>query len=266
MLPDFMIRAGLAGLGVALAAGPLGCFIIWRRMAYFGDATAHAAILGVALAWAVELPIAAGVLAVSLAIGLALSTLSTRQTGADALLGVFAHGALALGLVAASLITDLRMDLSAFLFGDVLAVSWSELATVWGGAVLVLALILWRWSALLASTLGPDVAHAAGFHPGRERLVLTLALALVVAFAIKIVGALLIAAMLIMPATAVRPVSRTPEMMAVLACAAGAAATLAGLWASWQWDTPTGPSMVVAAAVLFVVIRTGHGMLAPRGG
>ncbi|MEM9049026.1 MAG: metal ABC transporter permease [Pseudomonadota bacterium] len=255
MLPEFMIRAGLAGLGVAAAAGPLGCFIIWRRMAYFGDAVGHGAILGVALAWVFALPITAGVLAVALCMGAGLTVLARRDTGTDALLGVFSYSTLSLGLVAASLITNLRMDLSAFLFGDVIAVSWDELGLIWGGGALVLILIGWRWSALLTATLGTDLAHAAGVDPGRERVYLTLALAVIVAVAIKVVGALLIAAMLILPATAVRPLVRTPEVMALAAVAAGMISVLAGLALSWTSNTPTGPSMVLVATCLFLGIR-----------
>jgi zinc transport system permease protein len=201
MLDDFLTRAALAGIGLAAATGPLGSFVVWRRMAYFGDATAHAAILGVALALATELPIGLGTLVVALGMAATVSTLAAKGWAMDTTLGVLAHSALALGLVAVSFIPTVRTDLSAFLFGDILAVSRGDLAFVWGGAALVLGLLAWRWQPLLTATLNPDLAHAAGIDPDRERLVLTLALALVVAVALKVVGALLIAAMLIIPAS-----------------------------------------------------------------
>ena len=253
MLDDFALRAALAGLGVALAAAPLGCFVIWRRMAYFGDATSHAALLGVALALATDLPITAGVLLVALVMALIVSTLSERRVSTDALLGVLAHAALALGLVAVSLLPNQRVDLSAYLFGEILAVTRGDLALIWGGAIVVVTLLAWRWQALLTATLNPDLATAAGGHPKREQLLLTLALAITVAVAIKVVGALLIAAMLIIPAAAARPFSRTPEAMALLAILIGALATLGGLGMSFQFDTPTGPSIVTLAAGLFAL-------------
>ena len=145
MLDDFMVRAALAGIGVAIAAAPLGCFVVWRRMAYFGDATSHAAILGVALALATDLPVFAGVLAVALAMALIISALSHRQVSSDALLGVPAHAALALGLVAVSLIDGVRVDLESYLFGEILAVSLRDLIVIWSGAGLVMALLVWRW-------------------------------------------------------------------------------------------------------------------------
>ena len=252
MLDDFMVRAGLAGLGVALAAAPLGCFVVWRRLAYIGDATSHAAILGVALALALEIPVFGGVLAVAVAVALLLSG---RGLGSDALLGVLAHSALAFGLVAVSFLPNARVDLMAYLVGDILAVSRADLAVIWGGAALVTALVAWRWSALLASTLSPDLAQAAGLKPEREALLLTLAMAVIVAVAIKVVGALLIAALLIIPAAAARPIARTPESMAVLAAVIAACAAIGGLLISFAMNTPTGPTIVALGAGIFALTQ-----------
>ena len=264
LLDDFLARAALAGLGVALAAAPLGCFVVWRRMAYFGDAAAHAAVLGVALSIALSLPVFAGALATALAMGLALVTLG-RDGGApsDTLLGVLSHSALAAGLVAASFLSGVRIDLQAYLFGDILAVSRADLAVIWLGAALVAGLTAWRWQALLTATLGPDLARAAGIDPGRERLALTLALAVTVAVAIEVVGALLIGAMLVIPAAAARHLARSPEGMAALAALLGAAAALGGLAGAYALDTPAGPSIVCAAAALFALAAAGGAL---RGG
>jgi zinc transport system permease protein len=254
MLDDFMLRAALAGVGVAVAAGPLGSFVVWRRMAYFGDATAHAAILGVALALLFSVPVTAGTLVVALAMALAVSALATRGHAMDATLGVLSHSALALGLVAISFVPGVRVDLSAFLFGDILAVTRGDLAVIWGGAALVVALLAWRWSPLLTATMSEELAAASGVDPRRERVVLTLALAVVVAVALKVVGALLIAALLIIPAAAARGLSRTPEAMAGWAVGIGVLAALGGLGLSYVVDTPTGPSIVAAAAAVYLVV------------
>jgi zinc transport system permease protein len=253
LLDDFLIRALLAGLGVALAAAPLGCFVVWRRMAYFGDATAHASILGVALALALDISVFAGALAVALAMGVTVSSLSGRGYATDTLLGVMAHSALAVGLVAASFLPGVRIDLMAYLFGDILTVRADTLALIWGGAALVLALLVWRWQALLTATLNPDLAQASGIDPRREQLVLTVTLALVVAIAIKVVGVLLIVALLLIPAAAARPFAATPERMAVIASVLGMSATSAGLWLSYLYDTPAGPTIVCCAAGLFAM-------------
>lgn len=253
MLDDFMVRAALAGLGVAIAAAPLGCFVVWRRMAYFGDATAHAALLGVAVSLILSVSIFAGALIVSVLMALTVSALSGRGYAMDTLLGVLAHSALAFGLVAVSFLSGVRIDLMAYLFGDILAVRQADLAVIWGGAALVLLLIGWRWSPLLTATLNPDLAYAGGVDPKREQLVLIASLAVVVAVAIKVVGVLLIAAMLIIPAAAARPFSRTPEAMALIAAVIGGTAALGGLQASYHLNTPTGPTIVSLAAILFAV-------------
>ncbi len=257
MLDDFMVRATLAGLGVALAAAPLGCFVVWRRMAYFGDATAHAAILGVALSLALEVSLVAGVLVVAGGLAIAVAMLTGRTRGADTLLGVLAHSALAAGLVAVTLTPGPRIDLEAYLFGDILTVGRGDVAVIWGGAALVLALLAWRWNLLLITTLSPDLAHADGIDPRLERLVLTISLAAVVAVAIKVVGALLITAMLVIPAAAARPFSRTPEGMAGLAALIALTAVLGGLQAAWHFDTPAGPTIVCTASLLFVASTLG---------
>lgn len=261
MLDDFLVRATLAGLGVALAAAPMGCFVVWRRMAYFGDATAHASILGVAIALALSLSVFLGALVMALLMALAVTGLSGRGYAVDTLLGVLAHSALAFGLVAVSFLSGVRIDLMAYLFGDILAVGKTDLAVIWGGAAVVLALLAWRWSALLTATINPDLAHASGIDPRREQLVLTLALAVVVAVAIKVVGVLLIAALLIIPAAAARPFARTPEGMAVIAVVVAALSVLSGLQVSLMYDTPTGPSIVCVAALIFAVSALGTSVL-----
>ncbi len=251
-LAPFLIRAALAALGLALAAAPLGAFVVWRRMAYFGDAISHGAVLGVALALAASLPVLWGVLAVTLAMALLVAALAGRAVAVDTLLGVAAHGALAFGLVAVSLIPGVRVDLMAYLFGDVLAVTPRDLAVIWGGAGLVVALIGWRWQGLLLASVDEDLAVAAGVSPRRERMILMLALALVVAVVLEVVGALMISALLIVPAAAARPLARSPEAMVAWAAGIGVVASLAGLAIAALADSPAAPSIVSVAVVIFM--------------
>lgn len=253
MLSDFIMRAALAGVGTAIAAGFLGSFVVWRRMAYFGDATAHAAVLGVAIALGFQVSIlgSVGVVAVLMAVG--LWALTGRGFAADTVLGVLSHGALALGLLAVALVPSARVDLDTYLFGDVLTVSKTDLAVIWGGAAVVVGVLAWRWSRMLTATVSPDLAYAAGIDPRREQLILTLLLAGVVAVSIKVVGALLITALLIIPAAAARNLSRTPEAMAVIAVVCGIVAALGGVGLSFTLNTQAGPSIVCTAAALFVL-------------
>ncbi|WP_371170764.1 metal ABC transporter permease [Aliiroseovarius sp. 2305UL8-7] len=260
MLDDFLVRAALAGIGLSIATGPLGAFVVWRRMAYFGDATAHAAILGVALALLSSLPIWLGTMVIAFGMALAISWMTARGQSPDTGLGVLSFSALSAGLVAISFAPGVRVDLSAFLFGDILAVTRSDLLVIWTGALLIAGLLIWRWSKLLLSTLSPDLAAASGINPRIEGLVLTLSLAVVVAVSLKVVGALLISAMLIIPAAAARHIASSPVIMAVSAVFIGWIASLSGLWASLVWDTPAGPSIIVAAACVYLLATVYRGV------
>ncbi len=254
MLDDFFLRALLAGVGLALTIGPLGCFIIWRRMAYFGDTISHSALLGVALSLLLQVNLTLSVFAVAAIVSILLLFLQRRQAlSADALLGILSHATLAIGLVMVAFMSWVRIDLIAFLFGDILAVTPSDIAFVWGGGVLVLAVIAWLWRPLLAATVNPELAEAEGLRPERAKLVFMLLMAAVIAIAMKIVGILLITALLIIPAATARRFALTPETMAVLASLIGAAAVVGGLFGSLHYDTPSGPSIVVAALFLFVL-------------
>lgn len=254
MAEAFFLRALAAGVGVALVAGPLGCFVVWRRMAYFGDTLAHAALLGVALGLLLEVNTVVAVFVVASAIAAALTALQRSQKlPTDALLGLLSHGALAVGLVVIGLMATVRFDLTGLLFGDILAVSVTDIAVIWVGGAGVLAVLWAIHRPLFAGTVSHEIAHAEGLDPDRARLVFTLLLAAVVAMAMKIVGVLLITAMLIVPAAAVRNVAATPGAMIVLSSIAGAIAVVTGLFGSLAWDTPSGPTIVVAALVLFVI-------------
>ena len=254
MLDDFFVRALLAGVGVALVAGPLGCFIVWRRLAYFGDTLSHAALLGVALALLLQLDITAGVFAVSAGVAVALLVLQRRaQVSSDALLGLLSHSALAIGLVALAFMTWVRVDLMGFLFGDILAVSVRDITIIWLGGAAVLGVLAAIWRPLFAATVSPELAQAEGVAPERANIIFMLLMSGVIAIAMKVVGVLLITAMLIIPAATARQFSSGPEQMAVLAAVVGAISVVAGLFGSLHWDTPSGPSIVVAAFVLFVI-------------
>ncbi|NND49250.1 MAG: hypothetical protein HKN60_03250 [Rhizobiales bacterium] len=254
MLDDFFTRALIAGIGLALVAGPLGCFVVWRRMAYFGDTMSHSALLGVALALLADIPVIAGVFAVAVAVSIGLLLLQDRNAlPADALLGILSHSTLALGLLLVAFMTWVRIDLMSFLFGDILAVSTADIAVIYVGGAAVLAVLIAIWRPLLAATVSTELAQAEGLHPRPTRLVFMLLMAAMIAMAMKIVGIILITALLIIPAAAARRFAATPEQMAVLASVLGAVAVGLGLTASLEFDTPSGPSIVVAAFVIFLL-------------
>lgn len=254
MIDDFLVRAMVAGVGVAVVAAPLGCFVVWRRMAYFGATLAHSALLGVALGLVLGFDLLFGVAVSSVAVTL-IVVLFQRQRliGSDTLLGILAHSGLAVGLVALSFLRGVRVDLMAYLFGDVLAVTMSDIAWIYGGGALVLATLVLIWRPLLALTIHEELARAEGVPVLRVQIAFMLTLAVTVAIAMKVVGVLLIISLLIIPAAAVRGLSRTPEQMAILGTVVGALSVVGGLFASLRWDTPSGPSIVVVATVIFTL-------------
>ena len=261
MLDDFFTRALVAGIGVAIVCGPLGCFVVWRRIAYFGDTLAHSALLGIALAYLMELEPVFIVFGVSTIVALSLIALRKRSgIGSDAMLGLLAHSSLALGLVVLSFLTWVRFDLSSLLFGDILSVTRGDILLIYTGGAVILGGLIWIWRPLFAATVNRDLAEAEGARADRMELILMLLLTLTLAIAIKVVGVLLITALLIVPAAAARRFSHGPEQMAVLAALFGILSVVGGLTASLEWDTPSGPSIVVAALTLFLIglIRPGR--------
>jgi zinc transport system permease protein len=264
-MDDFLIRALAAGLGVAIVTGPLGAFVVWRRMAFFGDALAHSGLLGVALGLLLHINPFVGVAVVVLSVAIALVLLRRkRELAADTILGILSHGTLALGLVAVSFLPGVRVDLMGFLFGDILAVSVSDLLWIYGVGIVVIASLLIWWRPLLAVTVHEDLAAVEGVPVQRVELLFMLLMAIVVAAAMKVVGIVLVAAMLVIPAAAARRFSHTAEQMAVVAAIVGAVAVAGGLGGSWVLDTPAGPSIVVAALILFGLSALRLGATASR--
>jgi zinc transport system permease protein len=254
MLDDFFTRAVLAGLMLAAVVGPLGCFVVWRRLSYFGDTMAHAALLGVAFSLLLNINVMLAVFVVALLVALAILCAQGRaRLPTDAFLGLLSHGALATGLVALSFMSWIRFDLNGLLFGDLLSVSRGDLAALFAGGIAVISVLMIFWRKLFAVAVSRDLAAAEGIDPQKMDLLFMILLAGVVAVAIKLVGALLITAMLIVPAAAARRISIGPVAMAIAAAVVGAVSVVGGLYASLWWNTPSGPSIVVTAVLLFVV-------------
>ena len=251
MLDDFFIRALIAGLGVAIVTGPLGCFTIWRRLSFFGDTLAHSALLGVTLALSFEMNISFAVFLISAVVAIFLINLQrvTNLPG-DALLGLLAHSTLALGLVTISFLSFIRFDIMGLLFGDILSVNNLDILIIWLGGAIILITLKIIWKPLFASTVNYDLAQAEGMNPDRVNIIFTLLMAAIIAISIKMVGLLLITGMLIMPAAMARNLSDNPIMMVFIATVGGMLSVLLGLFASLEFNSPSGPSIIVAALSL----------------
>ncbi len=253
-MDDFLVRALIGGLVVAIVAAPFGVFIVWRRLAYFGDTLAHSALLGVALGFLLQINPNVAVVAVCLTVAVLLFLFQRqRQLADDTLLGILAHSTLSLGLVFLSLFETVRVDLMAYLFGDILAVSQNDISWIVIAGSLSLLTLIKLWKPLLLITINEDMARIDGVHVDLVKLTFVCLLAILVAVMMKIVGLVLVTALFIIPAAAARRVSQTPEMMAMVAALIGAVSVAAGLAGSYRWDTPAGPSIVLAAAALFAL-------------
>ena len=251
---EFLLPSILAGLGIALIAGPLGSFVVWRKMAYFGDTLAHASLMGLALGFLLEINLYLALLICCLMLAVLLVTLQKQKLVAtDTLLGILAHSALSLGLVAVSFLDNVRVDLMSYLFGDLLAVSPTDLVFIYGGAAAVALVLAIFWRPLLSTTVNEDLAAVDGINIDLMRLVLMLMVGIVIAVGMKFVGALLMTSLLIIPAATARKFAQTPEQMAFIASGIGSLAVLGGLSLSWFYDTPAGPSVVITATAMFML-------------
>ena len=254
MLDDFFIRALIAGIGVALVTGPLGCFVIWRRLSFFGDTLSHSALLGVTMAFFFDINIALSVFVISSVVAIMLLKLQkiTKLPG-DALLGLLAHSSLAVGLIVIGFLSSIRFDVMGLLFGDILAVNQTDLLFIWVGGAFILIILKFIWKPLFASTINYDLAKAEGMNPDRYNAIFTILMAAIIAISIKIVGLLLITGMLIIPAALARNISNNPKQMVILSISAGLLSVLIGLFSSLEFNTASGPSIITAALILFLI-------------
>jgi zinc transport system permease protein len=266
-MDSFIIYALVAGLTVALVAGPLGSVVVWRRMAYFGDTLSHAALLGVALAVAAEHLPMLGVGLVGAIIAIALFWLEKqRDLSTDTLLGILSHTALALGLIVLAVIQSkgYNIDVMSYLFGDLLAVTQNDLVIMLAAAILILLVFIQMLPSLISISVNEELARIDGVAVERVRFIFMILLALVVAVALKVVGILLITAMLIIPAAAARQVTKSPNQMVFVSSLLAALTVIAGLYLSYGWDLPAGPAIVVSASCLFFIFKVVSGCSNPK--
>lgn len=244
----------LAGIGIALLAGPLGAFVVWRRMAYFGDTLAHSALLGVTLGVVAQWNLTLAMIAGGLLISVALWQLQRgTQLASDTLLGILSHTALALGLIGVSLLSANRINLFGYLFGDLLTVGWVDIVMIYLVGSVCLGLLVWLWRPLVMSAVDEDLARVEGQPVDALRLLIMALMAVTVALSMKLVGVLLITALLIIPAATARRLTRSPEAMAATAAVIGVVSVVSGLLASVLVDLPAGPAVVAAAGALFFI-------------
>ncbi|MBT5185280.1 MAG: iron chelate uptake ABC transporter family permease subunit [Kordiimonadaceae bacterium] len=256
MIDEFIINAIIAGVLVAAIAGPLGCFMVWRKMAYFGDTVAHSALMGVALgiAFDSENPIIMIITCSSVAMFL-LFLQRDKRFSSDTLLGILAHSALSIGMIIISMMDHFRQDMMAYLVGNILAIGMTDIYTIGAVSAFSAICLFFIWRPLLSLTVHEDLAQVEGIKVSTIKVLYMLLIAFLVAVALKVIGVLLITALMIIPAAAARTISNTPLQMIIISSCGGILSVLAGVGVSSQWDVPTGPAIVLCATVLFLLGR-----------
>ena len=254
ILDDFFVRALVAGIGMAIVAGPLGCFVIWRRLAYFGDTLAHSGLLGVTIGFILNIDLSFSVFVISGMIAIFLLVLQKKtKLAGDSLLGLLAHSSLAIGLVFIAILSSIRFDLMGLLLGDILSVSINDILIIWFGGGLLLLVLFFIWKSLFAATISYDLAKAEGMSPELSNYIFTILLAGIIAISIKMIGVLLITGLLLIPSAMSRNFSNSPKQMIIFSIIGGVISVIIGLFCSLQLNTPSGPSIIVASMILFVL-------------
>jgi len=251
---EFILRALIGGAGIAIVCGPLGCLVVWQRMTYFGAALAHSALLGIALGLLFELNLQVSILGICVAVSMILLAMEKNdQVTSDSALGIIAHGSLAIGILVLTLVPSIRIDLMSYLFGDILSIRWTDIywiAIAGSGTLLILAKI---WKPLLSLIIHRDLALVDGVKESRVRLIFLILLSIVIAISMQIVGILLVVSLLIIPAASASRWAASPEQMAGYAILCGVTAVGSGIFLSFLWDTPAGPSIVAAATLIYLL-------------
>ncbi|MDN5249195.1 MAG: metal ABC transporter permease [Alphaproteobacteria bacterium] len=259
MLDDFFIRALAAAIGISIMSGPLGCFVIWQRLSYFGDTMAHSALLGVAFSFLFNINMTVTVFATALLIACSLIVLQANERiSSDSILGILAHSTLAFGLLLVGFMPWVQVDLMSYLFGDILAASKKDLLFIWIGCGCICAALLIIRRPLLAMTLNEDIAFAELPKSRYLKFIFMILLALLIAVAMKLVGVLLITSLLIIPAATAQRFASSPEVMAVIAALIGTTASILGLFSSYYYDTRSGASIVAMLFVIFLISRIAY--------
>jgi len=254
LIDDFFWRAVIAGIGISIVTGPLGCFVIWKRMSYLGDTMAHSALLGIAFGIYMGFNMILGVFAISVTVGTLLFFLQNQnQLSNDSILGILSHASLAIGVLVISTMYWVRVDFMGFLFGDILTVSIVDLYFIYGGGFIILFALIWLWEPLISITFDNELAQAEGLPVIKVQIIFMIMIAAVIALSIKIIGILLVTSLLIIPVSTARRFSKTPEQMAIGGSLLGMTSVWLGLEASFQLDTPSGPSIVLISVLFFLI-------------
>lgn len=253
-MENFIINAIIASVAIAVLTGPFGCFVVWKKISYFGDSLAHSVIFAVALSVTLNINLYLSLFLFSICYS-SILVLSQKNYSMDSLLGIFSHGFLSLGLVITSLM-ETRIDLFALLFGDILAVSRIDIILLYCLALFSIIWFILKWKQLLMITINEDLAAVEGINSNLINFQFNFLLSLVICLSIQIVGIILVTSMLIIPPAIARYLSSNPKNMIIYSSFIAVASLLLGLINSMNFDIPTGPSIILVGFIGFILINT----------
>jgi len=260
LLTEFFNPTSLIGQGLwtllflSLLTAPMGCFVVWRKLSYFGATLAHSALLGAILGLLTGIGVLLGVIGFTALLAIILSFwLKHRLLSSDTILGFIAHLSLAISVIAVSVMDNLRIDLVAYLFGDVLSLSTSMFYATIAIALLGLLIIILNWRGFVNLAVQTDIANIEGYATKRLELMFMLILSMTIALGMLSIGVLLIIAMLIIPAATARLFARSLLQMAWLTWIITVIAIVLGMALAFLLDFPAGATVVVVAGFIFIV-------------
>ena len=253
-LDEYLWRSIAAGLIMVSIAAPMGCLMVWQRLAFLSDTLGHAAVLGVGVGLMLQLVPIVGVLAVALLIVFSLSRVSNFNTAlSETTLAIISHTGLAGGIILVGLLPARSVNLEAILFGDLLATSRTDLLELLATTLVLAVLLVRHWREFVALSVSREIAQAEGIAVRRVQFLMYAMIALLVAVMMKVMGVLLIAAMLVIPTSSARLFSSSPEQMVAISALYGLGALGGGIASSYHFDWQTGPAIVVSATALLLV-------------
>ncbi|AYN24750.1 zinc ABC transporter permease subunit ZnuB [Buchnera aphidicola] len=245
----------LAGILLSFATGPLGSFIIWRRISSFGDTLSHSSILGLAISILFKIDSFYTVLFFMSFLAIVLAWIEKLlSVSLETILSIISYSSLSLGMIFISLMSTSRhIDLSNYLFGDLLIVTKFDLFIISLGSLTVLTVLFLRWNSILLLTINEELAQIDGVNIFYARLTLMLTTALAISIAIKFVGVLLITSLLIIPPATAQLFSDSPEKMIIISIIISIISVTGGIFLSFFYNTPTSPSIVLFSSCVYLL-------------
>ena len=249
----FALRGLIAGLLAAVSCAALSVFVVWRGMAFIGDALAHSILPGIVVAFMLGISLLAGALVAALITAAGIGILTRRQTlREDTAIGVIFTGLFALGILLLSRITSYQ-DLTHILFGNILGVGKQDIIALLVIAGIVGITITLFYKELVAASFDPSHAVVIGLSPEIVRYGLLFLIAMTVVAGIQTVGVVLVLALLVTPAAAASLMSKKIGTTIALSELVAVIATLIGFYASYYLDIASGASIVLVLSIIFAI-------------